>query len=115
MSRDRSEGGFDPVQILATKLDFMVSECSVRHRRLDDEIHDLRVIIHGESGDNGLKSIIARQEKIIESLKDAQNGFKSKMDALDKRVLAVVVGLTALSAAMGAGTSTLLNMFLKHL
>lgn len=113
MTRDRRSD--DPVSILAAKMDWQEQHCHETHRKTDAEIRELRNMLHGEHGDNGLKSIMARQEVITKQLIHTVERLKTKMDTFDKRLWVIGTTIAAVAAAIGGGSGQAINAIINHL
>lgn len=112
----------DPLNIFADKLSTFHQQCDERHRavaqdfkRLEEQMRDFNLTIHGDRGDNGLKSLLVKNIGHTEALAEALKQQSKVMTLLERRLsdastrywkLAIVV------AAIGGGSGGIISKLL---
>lgn len=110
------EPSYDPLGIFADKLSTIQHQCDDRHRRVEHQFQQLQAgmaefnrTIHGESGDNGLKSLLVRNIAQTDALKTQLERLSSKLEGVDIRSWKLLLYVAGAGTAGGL-LSQLINL-----
>lgn len=107
----------DQLQIFADKISTFHQQCDDRHRGIERQFHVLQKqmenfnrTIHGETGDNGLKSLLVRNIDKTESLHEAIAEVEVKLHETDLRTWKILVAIVGAGGLGGAISQLILHL-----